>query len=1200
MIRLVTSARNLDSTGRQIHEVPLPASVAELARDYAHPEWTAETELQYFVNSMPVDPSTVPSDEDIVAITPRMGDPVGVSVALALIALTSSTIQYIRAKRASDKAKRAQELRNQRAYGFDTPSLTAYGEGFRIPFGYGEYRTGGVVIGNRIEPSTTVRLGSELGLQIALGHGPIYQIGGLGRDSNFLTRTQNFRNGYPDPRYPFDSWQFPAGVRINGLSSDGKGVWLSTRLGTFHQSPMPDWSTAATGVDVAGSPMTTIGDQTTYTTTETDVTRVSAVLRFTEGLWFDGSNGIGKRKVFLRAEWRVGSNAWAGRDVVYEADPPMLNAFDYWVDFQVPPGGGPYELRITRVAPDQQNQGYHENGNHVGQAHSVFEWTSVQIQYGTAFSYPGLAMLAVKMPGSEQLNGQVNNVSVPIKARKVRAYVNEALQWTPELWAEVPPWTYPLSNNPAWAAVDLMTNARYGLGRLIRDRDIDLDAFRDWADYCDQNHPLDSGQPLLRFDGQFDTGSDAIEALAAVFAAGRAVPILVGGKIGVKFSYRDSFSRGSGPTLNTVPARVPVGLITTSSCRSFSISYSDPATDPQVIEWQIIDRDADYEMRTVALEDAGKTTTALNDRPSNRTPRKETQQVLGVVRRLQARYEIQLQHNRNRLSRRSATVQMPIQAVPYEVGDLVILQHDALTPGAATTQSCRTRTGGTVSSVVVSKALDITGANPRTDFGVWLFGTDGVERQLTANYTSPTSIPEGGTLSLWDPVALTPATVTIQKGTELICGPFASTRQVYEITSITTEQPLTRTLELDEWHPEMFDMPAEFDGTDGLGELASPQVIEVATDAAVEVSGTYSSADGLRTTASILWAPESSAISRLARVYARTEDGRFSLLGETASDRLEGLHLHPGSSYEVHVCRQHANGVFPLPEQVTPVTLTVPEFGESAPQAPPRLSYVVDNTRVHLHWVPVDDALYYEVRRGETWYGAEVLGVTQGTSFDVLMPPAGTSRYLLKPRGRSGLYADTARTADVAWQPVNVLATATYLTSAVTGGTATDVVWDGTAGAATIASGQMRGTWTAPVVDMGKDVFAYWSAGARVWAVDGASDFDDFARGRPARFYEVAGGRQATRIYPGTDFDAGIAVAPVEGYEDANAVQPQLGEWVRVQVQTRFHVGGSWGAWGKHVPGWRLARQMEARIQLDRYALDIAPFAKTFVLTVGQ
>lgn len=1206
MIQLLTIGRALDVGSRVIREVAHHASVSELARAFPHPEWAPGAELQHYINSMPVDGNVVPKDGDFVTVAPKVGEPV--SIAFAVLALAFNTASYIRAKRASDKAKRAQELRDQKAYGFDTPSLTAYGEGFRIPIGYGEYRTGGTVIGNRIEQSTLVRLGTELSLQIALGYGPIESIGGLTLnpqgERDYLTNAEMLLpNRNPDPRFPFNTYEFPAGLRLNGLETDGKQVSVSLRKGNINQSPMSDWATAATSVDVSGLPLTTEGNSTTYVSTAEGVFRVQAVLRFPEGLWFDGSSGITGRRVDFRLEWKQGNTAWSGRDVSYTSNPPMPNAFDYVTDFQVPIGSGPLDLRVTRLGIP----GHSGNGDHGDRAHSVFSLQSVQIQYGTAFSYPGLALLGVRMPGSEQLNGQLNNVSTLIRARKVRGWISEALGWTAESWGPVAPWVHPLSSNPAWAALDLMLSTRYGLGHLLRERDIDLPAFRDWADFCDQPHPLDAAQPLLRWDGEFATGVDAIEALAAIFAAGRAVPIPVAQKFSVRFSYRDGFSRGSGGTLNTVPDRVPVGIISTSSCRDFSIQYSDPATAPQAIAWQFLDRDADYEMRTIELEDAGIVVATLGDRPLRRSPRKESSQVAGVVRRLQVRYEIQLQHNRNRLSRRTASVRMPLQALPYELGDLVLLQHDALAPLGthvpSGTQSCRTRTGGTVSSVVVSKRVVVqgTGSTPRTDFGVWLFDVNGVERQLTANYLAPTTIDEGGTLDLWDPVALAPASVTIQKGTELILGPFASTRQVYEVTAITTEQDMTRRMELEEWHPEMYDMPDSFDETEGLGELDAPLVVEAASTASVAVAGTVTEGEGFRSSASVLWSPgESAALNRLARVYARTEDGRFSLLGETSADRLEGLHLYPGSTYELHVCRQTSSGVFPLPGQVTPVTVTVPEFGNSLPGTPVRLSYLVDQHRVHLHWPVVDDAAAYEIRRGETWYGAEVLGVTNGTTFDALLPPAGTSRYLLRARGRSGLYSAASAQADVLWQPINVLATATYLTANVSGGTATDVTWNGTVNAAAISGSVMRGTWTAPAVDMGKDIFAHWSAGARVWAVDGSVSLSTFSRGDPSRFFETAGGRQATRLYPGADFDAGIATVPVDGYEDVNLTSEALGEWVREQVQTRYHVAGAWGPWGKHVSGWRLARQMEARVQLDRYATDINPYAKTFVVTVGQ
>lgn len=1213
MIRVVTLGRRLDPGSRTITEHEPNQTLAQLRAASTHPEWAADEDVRFWISGKQIlDADYVARDGDILTIAPAIRT--GVEVALAVVSILGTAYGMWRSKQMLHAQKRAEEMRKFRPYGFDTPSLTAYGEGFRIPILYGEMRTGGVVIGTRLEQSTLFRLGTELTLLIALCEGPVESIGGLTLDptgeADYLTGAEYLANGFPDPRFPYNSWQFPAGLRVNGLDADTKTTVVSLRKGRMNQSPIPDWPGAETNVSVGGSNLVTVGQSTSYTTTDTDIWSVQAELFFPDGLWAEGSGGSGgggsimRRYIDADIQWRTGTNAWTTRRLTYEADPPVLNPFSYFVDFNVLSGAGPFELRILRRERSAADQ-----NNHGGRVHNAFSLKSLQIRYAAgfeyAFSYPGLALMSVRLQATEQLSGQLNNVSVPVRGRRVRGWVNESVGWTAESWGPTGPWVFPLGNNPAWVFVDFCLDKRYGLGNLISERDLDLPSFRNWADYCDQVHTLDGAVPLLRYDGVINAGDDAFEVLVQIASAGRAVPVLAGGrKLSVKFSYRDSFERGVGATLNQVPDRIPVGVITTSSTRNFEATYTDPTTAPVVIDAQILDASADYEMRTVSLEDAFAAIADNGRDPLRRAPRRESAQWGGVTRRLQARHEIQLTHNFNRLSRVAVRVQAPIDAIPYELGDLVVFQNDALlTGGSGTTQSARSTNNGTVGELNLTKPITVSGTTPRTDFGIWLTDDAGVVREFTVDLDGPgpITIQAGDDVPLWDPVGLAPTTADIQRGTPVAFGLYTESKRLMEVVGTSTTQDLERQLDLVEWSDAMFDMPDEFDETDGMGADDPPPVAELASPTAIEVQGVLSAGGELRMTSSLRFAPDvfSTSPSRRARVYARTRDGRYSLLGETSEDKLENLHLHLGAEYEIYVCRANQLGVFPTPGQVSPTAITVPEFGPAAPVEALRLTARVDLDRIHLDWPHVDDAIGYEVRRGGAWYGSEVVAVVTGNALTIVCPPAGAGTYRIKPRGRSGLYSVAETTASATWVPLTTVATATYLTADVTtGGTAVDVVWNaGDIDAAGIDEGEFRGTWTSDELDVGADTVLYWSAQANIWAVDGGS-LGPFTLGQPERFFEVAGGRQSTRLYPGHDFDDAPADVVVD-YSDPEMESATLGDWVRVLTETRFFVDGVWGAWAKHTPGRRLAQKMQARLTFDRYALDIEPYANSLVLTAG-
>lgn len=1205
MIPVVLIGRSLDPATRVVVSADPGQTVAEVRALHQHPEWEPDAELQHMVGGRVVDERTVLRDGDVLTIGPAIGLS-AVTITLAVITLAGTAYGYWRSKKQLAEQKRAQELRESGPYGFDTPALTAYGEGFRIPIVYGEMRTGGVVIGSRLEASSLFRYGTEAVLLIALSEGPVESIGGLTLEptgeADYLTGATYVNNGLPDPRFPFNTWQFPTGLRINGFEADSKTTVVSLRKGRLNQSPIPDWPGAETSVDVSGSNLVSVGQSTTHTTTETDVWSVVAELRFPEGLWFAGTGGtVHGRFVDVELAYRIGTGAWIPRTVRVTADPPALNQFSHFVDFQVfPAGGGPFELRVTRVG-DASN-------NHMGGIHNTFFLKSVQIRYGGgfeySFAYPGLALLSVRMPATEQTNGALNNVSIPIRGKKVRGWINSTLGWTAEGWEAVTPWSFPIGNNPAWVFVDLCLSKRYGLGNLITEADLDLDAFRDWADLCDQPHPLDAAKPLLRFDGIIDDGADAVEQLVRIAAAGRAIPILgAGNKLSVKFSYRDEFSRGSGSSLNVVPDRAPVGVITSSGVARWEATYTDPSTAPVVIDQQIVDASAEYELRVVSGVDEIAPIADNGVDPITRAPRRDYSEARGVTRRLQARHEIQLAHNHNRLSGVEVRATLPVEALPLEVGDLVIWQNDALLSGGAATQSARTTNAGTVSNLVLSKPINVTGANPRTDFGVWFVDDSGDVQALTADLGSAQLIQAGANLPLWDPVAMGSASVSIQRGAQVACGPFATTARLFEVLSIATTHDLQREIVAAEWHEDMFDLPPGFDVGDGLGGESAPAG-ELITSAAVEVQGVMAAGGEFRSTSLISFAPSATASAgRRARVYARTEDGWFSLLGETATDRLDMQHLRPGGTYQIHVCRENGNGQFPAPGLVTPVEVTIPEFGSAPPGDVERLRAAVLLDRVVLEWPHVDDSIAYELRRGDAWYGAELLYQGRHNRYELIAPPVGTATYFVRARGASGLYSVSDAMVSASFVLLTTVETATALESDVTtGGTATDIVWDAGEGGATLDEDEPRGTWESDELDVGADTLLYWSAGATFWAIDG-SDFADFPLGAPTGHWSIIGGREPTRVYPGADFTAGPAVPPSdpELYADPSASTNVLGQWSRGLIETRFYTDAAadWSAWAVHEPGRRLARKMQARVTLDRWALDIQPYVRDLVLTAG-
>lgn len=93
-------------------------------------------------------------------------------------------------------------------------------------------------------------------------------------------------------------------------------------------------------------------------------------------------------------------------------------------------------------------------------------------------SYPNVALCAIRIPATDQLNTSIPNVTFIVKGRLVPIW-DGLSELNPAL---TPTW----SANPAWIALDLILNKRYGLGQFYGPTDVVLPDLLAWADYADE------------------------------------------------------------------------------------------------------------------------------------------------------------------------------------------------------------------------------------------------------------------------------------------------------------------------------------------------------------------------------------------------------------------------------------------------------------------------------------------------------------------------------------------------------------------------------------------------------------------------------------------------------------------------------------------------------------------------------------------
>ncbi len=281
-----------------------------------------------------------------------------------------------------------------------------------------------------------------------------------------------------------------------------------------------------------------------------------------------------------------------------------------------------YDVRFRRTTPDSNDESWQDTV-------MVSDIGEIKIE---PLTLPYTAWLGAKIRLSGQLNG-IPTLTAIAKGRKVLIYDHNG---------EVVDYRY--SNNPADVALDAYMHTRYG-GQIEWER-IDFAAFAEWRDFCASND--------LTFNGLFSDTSNIDDALKHVYIAGRAQRISSGAKLSVAIDREDT------PTMMFGDGNIKTG--------SMEISYLPFADRINDLELAFNDKDDLYKRKAVRV---------TNDAALNRgEPLKSaTIELKGITDRQRALREGTLRMNFNRLVKRTANWESPLEAVSCAVGDVVIVQH---------------------------------------------------------------------------------------------------------------------------------------------------------------------------------------------------------------------------------------------------------------------------------------------------------------------------------------------------------------------------------------------------------------------------------------------------------------------------------------------------------------------------------------------
>ncbi|MCB2982441.1 DUF1983 domain-containing protein [Klebsiella pneumoniae] len=330
------------------------------------------------------------------------------------------------------------------------------------------------------------------------------------------------------------------------------GVTWDFRDGSQDQSPMPGFDFVETPKAVNTQLKTT--NAVTVAIDNDDADRVRVIMKFPSLRSIDkktgNTNGTSVQFKFQLANgngsfYDVIATGESSSDVTLTAKKTGVYYRSY--EIQLPKPGRAYKVRVLRLSADSNDQ-YLFNDTWVDSIGEIVD---------TPMNYPNSVLVGLKV-NSEQFGSSMPSRSYLIRGLKIRVPSNydENTNTYNGVWDG----TFKLlsSSNPAWILFDLLTNARYGLGKFVSESMIDLGQLYQIGRYCDEEVDDGFGGKEKRFaiNTQITSRQDAYRLIQDIAGAFRGMVFWAGGMVNIM---QDS---PSDPVMLFTNANVKDGLFT--------------------------------------------------------------------------------------------------------------------------------------------------------------------------------------------------------------------------------------------------------------------------------------------------------------------------------------------------------------------------------------------------------------------------------------------------------------------------------------------------------------------------------------------------------------------------------------------------------------------------------------------------------------
>ncbi|HDW2266398.1 TPA: DUF1983 domain-containing protein [Klebsiella pneumoniae] len=335
-------------------------------------------------------------------------------------------------------------------------------------------------------------------------------------------------------------------------SFNRSGVTWDFRDGSQDQSPMPGFDFVETPKAVNTQLKTT--NAVTVAIDNDDADRVRVIMKFPSLRSIDkktgDTNGTSVQFKFQLANgngsfYDVIATGESSSDVTLTAKKTGVYYRSY--EIQLPKPGRAYKVRVLRLSADSNDQ-YLFNDTWVDSIGEIID---------TPMNYPNSVLVGLKV-NSEQFGSSMPSRSYLIRGLKIRVPSNydENTNTYNGVWDG----TFKLlsSSNPAWILFDLLTNARYGLGKFVSESMIDLGQLYQIGRYCDEEVDDGFGGKEKRFaiNTQITSRQDAYRLIQDIAGAFRGMVFWAGGMVNIM---QDS---PSDPVMLFTNANVKDGLFT--------------------------------------------------------------------------------------------------------------------------------------------------------------------------------------------------------------------------------------------------------------------------------------------------------------------------------------------------------------------------------------------------------------------------------------------------------------------------------------------------------------------------------------------------------------------------------------------------------------------------------------------------------------